>query len=71
MLKTSDKYCSQAGGSPADLVRSAIRFDRPERILVYDTFWNSFVHNWRQYKQLGNELHPADYYNISMSLINN
>jgi Uroporphyrinogen decarboxylase (URO-D) len=70
MNSTPNKPLGTKGTTPADLVRSAIKFERPERIPVYDTFWDEFTNRWRADKQLGTNIHPTDYYGICMAQVN-
>ena len=50
-------------------VLQALRFERPDRMPVYDSFWPEFVDAWRCEKELGREADINDYYGNDVRIV--
>lgn len=49
-------------------VRAALRFETPDRVPRYDSFWPEFVDGWRRDKDLDREADPADWYGTDLTV---
>jgi uroporphyrinogen decarboxylase len=50
-------------------VLAALRFERTDRVPIYDSFWDEFVANWRQKKGLPPSADITDYYGIDVDIV--
>ena len=48
---------------------SAINFEKPDRIPVWDNYIGKFADNWRKFKGFNADINPADYYGIDIAVL--
>jgi len=55
--------------SPKERVLATLKFEKPDRVPIYDSFWEEFVEAWRREKGLPNEADIADYYGLDLVVV--
>jgi hypothetical protein len=55
--------------SSKERVLAALKFEKPDRVPIYDSFWEEFVEAWRREKGLPNEADIADYYGLDLVVV--
>jgi len=55
--------------SPKERVLAALRFEKPGRVPLYDSFWEEFVAAWRREKGLPDGADIADYYGLDLVVV--
>jgi len=61
--------CARAGDGAYDAterVLTALRFEKPDRVPIYDGFWPEFEQAWRRAKGMPDEARPEDCYSIDV-----